>query len=227
MTNAKILSSIEEIMHYLDMVKISYSCTPKRKDLLPGKYSEEYFQICHKGDYVQKYSIALKNSDYDIILEDNSFFQFTTMQPTDIHYSFFHKIERILSYEEFEERYLTEENIDSIAQEYEMYISTDKNPTYFCPIRYDVAEREYKEGMHAYAHLHIGAETQIRIPMDKVIKPLEFVDFVVKHTYKEKWDDAFIHNDKFRTLVKKIKKQSNKVVSKYFTDDEKLQLYIT
>ncbi len=77
------------------------------------------------------------------------------------------------------------------------------------------------------AHLHIGAETQIRIPMDKVIKPLEFVDFVVKHTYKEKWDDAFIHNDKFRTLVKKIKKQSNKVVSKYFTDDEKLQLYIT
>lgn len=227
MTKAKILVSIEDIPSYLDMVGITYHCTAKRKNLLLGKYSEEYFQTSHKNDYKQKFFVASKNSDYDIILEDGSFFQFTSTSAVDIHYSFFHRIEQVLSYNEFIDKYLTEENIDSINQEYEMYLSTDKSLTYPCPIRYDVAEREYTEELHAYAHLHIGVDTEIRIPIDKIIKPLEFVDFVVKYTYKEKWDAAFINNSKFRELIKNFKKQSETLGTTNFTDDEKLQLYIT
>ena len=212
MTNAKILVSIEDVLKYLDMVGISYTCTVKRKNLKPGKYSEAYFQACHNGNYKKKFLTALQNSDYDIILEDDSFFQFTSESSKDIHYSFFHRIEQTLSYNEFEKKYLTEYNIDTIAQEYEMYLTTDKIETYPCPIRYDVAEREYKEGTHAYAHIHIGAETEIRIPIDKIIKPLVFVDFVIKHTYKQKWDMSYINNEKFRQFVKKIKNST-----KFFT----------
>lgn len=227
MTSAKILTSIEKVLEYLDMVKISYDCTLKRKNLLPGKYSEEYFQTCHSGDYNKKFLVASKNLDYDIILEDGSFFQFTSTSSTDIHYSFLHKIEKALSYNEFIEKYLTEENIDSIAQEYEMYLSTDKKSTYPCPIRYDVARHEYKEGLHACAHLHIGVDSEIRIPFDKIIRPLAFVDFVIKHTYKEKWDKAFITNEKFKNLINNLKNQSEKIEETDFTTNEKLQLYIT
>lgn len=227
MTRAKILVSIEEVLKYLDTVGISYDCTIKRKDLSPGKYSEAYFRACHNGDYKSKFLAALNNSDYDIILEDGSFFQFTSKSSKDIHYSFFHKIERVLSYNEFEEKYLTEENIDTIAQEYEMYLSTDKPSTYPCPIRYDVADSEYKVGSHAYAHLHIGVETEIRIPVDKIIKPLGFVDFVIKHIYKQQWDAAYINNETFRELVNKIKNQSELLKNSAFTSEEKYQLYIT
>ena len=78
MTSAKILVSIEYVLDYLDMVSISYACTVKRKNLKPGKYSEAYFQACHTGDYKAKFLTVLHNSDYDIILEDGSFFQFTS-----------------------------------------------------------------------------------------------------------------------------------------------------
>ena len=227
MTSAKILVSIEDVLNYLDVVGISYTCTVKRKNLKPGKYSEAYFQACHTGDYKAKFLTALHNSDYDIILEDDSFFQFTSESPKDIHYSFFHRIEQTLSYSEFEEKYLTEDNIDTIAQEYEMYLTTDKPQTYPCPIRYDVADREYKEGLHAYEDIHIGVETEVRISMDKIIKPLGFVDFVIKHMYKQKWDQAYINNEKFRTLVKKIKNQAKQLKDCNFTSDEKHQLYIT
>ena len=44
---------------------------------------------------------------------------------------------------------------------------------------------------HAYAHLHIGTGNDIRIPVDKVLSPLHFVDFVIKHMYKTKRDDAY------------------------------------
>lgn len=74
MTSAKILVSIEDVLNYLDVVGISYTCTVKRKNLKPGKYSEAYFQACHTGDYKAKFLTALHNSDYDIILEDGSFF---------------------------------------------------------------------------------------------------------------------------------------------------------
>ena len=88
-------------------------------------------------------------------------------------------------------------------------------------------QREYKEGTHAYAHIHIGAETEIRIPIDKIIKPLVFVDFVIKHTYKQKWDMSYINNEKFRQFVKKIKNQTEQLKECYFSSDEKCQIYLT
>ena len=227
MTKAKILTSIEKISEYLDLVGINYNYTPKRKVLEPSKYSAEYFQVCHNGNYEAKYLIASKNSDFDIQLEDSSFFQFTYSSSTSIHYSFVHRIELVMSYQDFVDKYLTEENIDSIAQEYEMYLSTDKRKAYPCPIRYDVAKSEYKESLHAYAHLHIGIETDIRIPIDKILTPLEFVDFVIKHIYKEKWDNAYIHKEKFRKLVESLKKQSIDIDINNFSEKEKLQLFIT
>lgn len=227
MNKAKIYASIQDAIKYLDMVDISYSLTTKIKDLNPRKYSEEYFQACHKNDYLEKFNIALRNSDYDIILEDGSFFQFTATSDEDIHYSFFHKIEQTLTHEEFLNKYLTEDNYDSIEQEYEMYLSTDKTRINSCPIRFDVAEKEYKEGLHAFAHLHIGVGTEIRIPFDKIIKPAFFVDFVIKHIYKSKWDKAYLKKRKFIEKVNSLKGESEKLTEESFSDGEKLQLYIT
>lgn len=79
---------------------------------------------------------------------------------------------------------------------------------------------------HAYAHLHIGVETDIRIPVDKVLSPLHFVDFIIKHMYKAKWDDAYSHNERFKELVNCLKLQAENVKDNYFTQAEHNLLYI-
>lgn len=226
MNNAKILTSIEDIFKYLKMASISFIKTYKCKDLSPKKYSDKYYQTFHDGNYRQTFVIAAENNDYDICLEDGSFFQFTATNDKDIHYSFFHKIEKIMSYEEYEAAYLTEENIDMIETEYEMYLSTDKELIKSCPIRYDVSESEYSEGTHAFAHLHIGIDTDIRIPVSKIFSPIIFVDFVIKHMYKEQWDKAYLFNPKFKTIVTKLKQESEIISKEFFTDEEKKLIFI-
>ena len=226
MIAAKILTSIEEVLKYLDAVAISYNTTYKRKNFQPQKYSDAYYQTFHDEDYKKTFIVASENRDFDIMLEDGSLFQFTSRNENDIHYSFLHRIEKNMSFEEFYDTYATEDNIDTIEQDYEYYLAGDKEALYTCPIRYDVAETEYAEMYHAYAHLHIGIETDIRIPVDKVLSPMHFVDFVIKHMYKTKWDDAYAHNERFKELVNCLKSQAENVTDNYFTQAEHNLLYI-
>ncbi len=226
MKAAKILTSIEEVLKYLDAVEISYNATYKRKNLQPKKYSDEYYQTFHDGDYKKTFIVASKNRDFDIMLEDGSLFQFTSCNENDIHYSFLHRIEKNMSFDEFYDEYATDENIDTIEQDYEYYLSGDKERLYTCPIRFDVAETEYKEMYHAYAHLHIGMDTDIRIPVDKVLSPMHFVDFVIKHIYKAMWDNAYAHNDKFKELVNCMKSQAEEIQEDKFSNIERSLLYI-
>ena len=226
MKAAKILTSIEEVLKYLDAVEISYDTTYKRKSLQPQKYSDAYYQTFHDGDYTKSFIVASENRDFDIMLEDGSLFQFTSRNENDIHYSFLHRIENNLSFDEFYDIYATDENIDTIEQDYEYYLAGDKEKLYTCPIRYDVAESEYKEIYHAYAHLHIGIDTDIRIPVDKVLSPMHFVDFVIKHMYKTRWDNAYAHNEKFKELVDCLKTQAENIDDAHFTQEEKNLLYI-
>ena len=226
MKAAKILTSIEEELKYLDAVAISYNTTYKRKNLQPQKYSDAYYQTFHDEDYKKTFIVASEIRDFDIMLEDGSLFQFTARNENDIHYSFLHRIEKNMSFDEFFNKYATDENIDTIGQDYEYYLAGDKEALYTCPIRYDVAETEYAEMYHAYAHLHIGIETDIRIPVDKVLSPMHFVDFVIKHMYKTKWDDAYAHNERFKELVNCLKSQAENVTDNYFTQAEHNLLYI-
>ena len=50
MKTAKILTSIEEVLKYLDMAEILYKITHKRKELQPRKYSDTYYQTFHDGN---------------------------------------------------------------------------------------------------------------------------------------------------------------------------------
>lgn len=226
MKTAKILTSIEEVLKYLDMAAISYEATHKRKELQPRKYSDTYYQTFHDGNYEKTFIVASENRDFDVMLEDGSLFQFTARNENDIHYSFLHRIEKNMSFDEFFNKYATDENIDTIGQDYEYYLAGDKERIYSCPIRYDVAKSEYSEMHHAYAHLHIGIENDIRIPVDKVISPIHFVDFVIKHMYKTKWDNAYSKNTKFQELVDSLKSQAEKITEEYFSQTEQNLLHI-
>ena len=160
-------------------------------------------------------------------MKDGSFFQFTARSETDIHYSFFPCIEQTLSFDQYFEEYATEDNVDYLEQEYEMYLSTDRERNFPCPIRYDLAVSEYTEVLHPCAHIHVGINTDIRIACDKVLKPEAFVDWVIKNMYKNEWDTLYQSDDRIKQYILKLKDQSECLSSDKFTSNEKKVLHIT
>lgn len=227
MTSAQLLSSIEIACKYLKKLELFCDSTHKVKRLSPSKYSDEYYQTFHDNDYNKTFVIASQNRDYDILLKDGSFFQFTARNSTDIHYSFFPCIEQTLSFEQYFDEFATEDNIDYLEQEYEMYLSTDREQTFPCPIRYDYATSEYTEVLHPCAHIHIGINTDIRLACNKVLKPEVFVDWVIKNMYKQEWDALYQSDERIRRYVCKLKDQSESLSADMFSDTEKKLLHIT
>lgn len=227
MTAAQLLSSIEFSCRYLKKLQLFCDSTHKIKELSPSKYSDEYYQTFHDNDYNKTFVIASQNRDYDILLKDGSFFQFTARSETDIHYSFFPCIEETLSFDQYFEEYATEDNVDNLEQEYEMYLSTDRERNFPCPIRYDLAVSEYTEVLHPYAHIHVGINTDIRIACDKVLKPEAFVDWVIKNMYKNEWDTLYQSDDRIKQYVLKLKEQGERLSSDKFTSNERKVIHIT
>ena len=225
MKPCKLLTSIKETINYLDMLNIM-SDTNHINQLSPKKYSDKYYQTFHEGDYYKTFVVASENRDYDIRLQDGSLFQFTSTSEYEINYSFMHRIEDIISFKEFSEKY-PYDNDELIERNYEYYLVSNKTKLYSCPIRYDVSKSEYKEVYHSYAHMHFGINTDIRIPVNKIISPLHFVDFIIKNMYKTEWNRVFNSNEKFKRIVNSLKSQSKEIQDKFFSDEEKKLLYIT
>ena len=55
-------------------------------------------------------------------------------------------------------------------------------------IRYDYSITKEKSFYHAYSHLHIGLKNEIRIPLNKVLFPSDFVLLVMYLYYKNEFE---------------------------------------
>ena len=55
---------------------------------------------------------------------------------------------------------------------------------------------------------------------------VSFVDFVVKNTYKQEWDRAYLYNENFKEMVEILKNQSEMISKDWFTDDERKLIFI-
>lgn len=231
MTEAQILTSLNEVKEYLNLLEIDFHFSPKAHNITPNKYSDKYFQAVDTGNYELIYYSALENNDYDILLsDDSSFFQFSATKIggniNSLRFAYYPPFKDTMSLDDFLNLYLNDSNEDTILNEYELYLQTNDKINYICPIRFDFSEPEYSEGTHAIAHLHIGFNTHIRIPISIILKPIVFVDFIIKHTFKPIWDSAYLTNNKFSKIVEQIKNSCENIELKYFTDREKKQLFI-
>lgn len=112
-------------------------------------------------------------------------------------------------------------------EEYDQFRSEQKpipNPVYF---RYDVdpVSRKNNENIHAYAHLHVGLNNNIRIPVGLELTPFSFVIFILRHVYYDNWvriiRDKLITDDDL-----KYKSKCNELPLTLWTEVEKQSLYI-
>lgn len=183
------------------------------------------------SSHLQIYNEVMSTFSYDILLVDDSIFQFHK-DGADYRFCFIQNPRVKLSWEDFLQNLNVEED-DLSPAEFTMYRTCyDNNEDdsfitvdYPVFIRYDVSAVEYREGCHPYAHIHIGLHNEIRIPVSKVLTPEMFAAFVVKMVYYQLWKDK-----KDKTYIvefySSVKKGSEAVGLDFFSEIDKQDLYM-
>lgn len=231
MNESKIFTSLEDCIKYFKSLNISVEINKNIKQLTINKFSNDYNNVLlyNKDDYYKLYTTAMENEDYDFhITKDNSFFQFYSEKVKNkvvsIHYVFYSCPKDVSLLDDI----MSEEDNDAgnKGMYYNLIDSVDfkKNVLYF---RFDYEKDLYKKIIHPIAHLHIGFDNEIRIPLDKILTPEAFVDFVMKYAYKELWQEAVKKNTDFAERIKILSSQCEELAKQFFTVEEREILHIT
>ncbi len=200
-----------------------------------GKYSNEIKDI--KGDnHISLYRAAIENLDFEILLIDNSIFQFSNIN--DIRYAFIQNPNKFVSKEEFIAEIFVDEINTMTAEElkisyelieeseYEQYLNEQGfniSSNYF---RYDVTQMGYKPLLHSYSHLHIGMNENLRIPTSIILTPLKFVLFCIKNTYYDVWKCAIDKMPGFMQKISNSKTDCKPLNRDFWQTSEKYELYL-
>ena len=234
MTVNGILTALEDFKKLLIEVELLKSENSTRvRSVENKKFSQEFLQIMYSNDYEKIYMTAMNNSDYDFLLEDDSFFQISAMKISSkkfdfkLRYAYYPNPFQYKSYKDFleENGFSYEEHGDAFIYEYEQHISEAKLKNFFTPIRYDYDVSEYEPRTHAVSHLHIGLEQNMRIPISRVLTPQEFAILIIRNLYFEKWK-LILDNENYLKILKKTKNTKNLICDELFGDLEKKYLYL-
>lgn len=205
----------------------------KYRDFSMSKYSREFIEASQTDDYNKIYQTARKNFDFDILLDDQSIFQFSYKENIEeqivkIRYAYYEPPIDVISYSEFLENLGLDIKIcgDIFTEEYEQYKSESKLKMSVTPIRYDYDMELFKELEHPVSHIHIGHQNEIRLPVSVIMSPKAFVAFVIRQVYRGKWVSC-ISNEFFYEIYKNCKNACTILDQMYFTEKEKRDFYIT
>ena len=228
------LVSLDEIKSLLTEVNLLKTENNRRKRSVGNdKFSYEFLNVIFDTDYELIYKTAMKHSDYDFLLEDDSFFQFSAkkgnknLKDGKLRYAYYPNPREYATYLEFlsENNLKYEECGECFLEEYTQYISEAKLKNAITPIRYDYDYSQYDSDSHPISHLHIGLEQSIRIPLARVLTPQEFTILVLRNVYFEQWTKN-LNSKKYISILKKSKKSSNMLEDKYFNSSEKRHLFL-
>ncbi len=199
-----------------------------------NKFSQEFLSVMFSNDYEKIYKTAMKNLDYDYLLTDDSFFQFSAQNGNvgisdgKLRYAYFPNPRKYETYLEFLDDYgfNYEECGNELIEEYEQYVSEAKLKTIVTPIRYDYDFSEFSPIIHPISHIHIGAEQHFRLPLSSMITPQEFTIFVIKNLYNEHWIKV-LESKKYLDIFEKSKNKSNLLGEEFFNIIDKKHLYLS
>lgn len=208
-----------------------------------GIYSQRFLSVMHSDNYAAVFDTAAGEGDYEIMITDGSFFQFS-MRKDVVSMSFFPRPSKYVSYKDYVYEIFKDEIIDlnekelvefekeilsdgSMEFEYEQYLielGSLKNVT---PVRFDYDLQNYSQIYHPLCHLHFGVDNDIRIAIDKHPTPLIFSLFILKNFFSETF---FVKTKKGRVINPDIyfpnKEACNKVPDDKFENENSL-IYFT
>lgn len=182
--------------------------------------------------YREVYDAAIKNQDFNIMLHDHSFFQFSEINPhRSIRLAYYPNPYQFIEFKNLKREALEMVASDSITQdEYEQLLAESHFTCDIPLIRYDLSLDQYCQMYHPAAHFHIGFQAENRWPAKRVLTPFVFTLKILKHYYSDIWKQKGDPNneginmldDKYRKAVRLCGYLSEE----YFKDYEADRLFI-
>ena len=182
--------------------------------------NEKFMKISFNPNarYEEIYLTGLEQQNYNLILNDFSYFQFNFKEKENQGKGYNRPYARYAFYPNpFEQK---EEGLEEIFkwykeneisfEEYSQALSESKPLFKNVPIRYDLSYRQYKQLYHPTAHFHFSLAENSRISTDKVFSPLSFTMMIINMYYLDAWTE---YNEKKGTefiLEKCLKRELDK-----------------
>lgn len=226
--------SLKETVKLLKILNLYKDKGPK--DV--GDYSSAFLKACRTNKHVHIYNTIRENLDYEIVLKDDSFFQFC-INDNYLRMSFienpcfsYSKQDYLkLIFPEIEEEEITDELINELINEneYEQFLNEQEINSNLLYFRYDFDIKGYKPLLHSCAHIHMNLRESLRIPTSKIVTPLQFVCFCIKQAYNDVWNiyhQNHLENNVIVEELKRIKDQNTDIDNGYWQDIEKHELYL-
>ena len=194
-----------------------------------SKYSKEFISLSRQNEYFSMYKCAIENDDYDFLLIDNSFIQFSYDYSEDkkcevIRMAYYPSVDEY-TYASFLSEEL-DEDINICGAEYfelfQQFIS-EQNPVKKTVLRYDYDKSLYVKSVHSAAHLHFGDEENIRIPINAQLKPSAFIKFVLEYFYFNNWKKMINNKDEDIWITSH---DTDFLDAKVFVEEDRLLPYI-
>lgn len=192
------------------------------------------------SDYSKYVNDLQTKGEYDILLQDDSMFQFEKGKKEIIEnkrkikydyyrYCFIQSPTRRMSFQEYCQGF--EESEISTNEEYfrEMYEHDNDmvNNNFPFYLRYDVDYKGYKANCHSYAHLHIGFQEGYRMPVSIILTPKAFVCMTLKLAYSDAWRDEIVtHSDIKERIYSALKSQCLNEKNPYWLVEETKDIFL-
>lgn len=226
--------SIGESVKFLKEINLFKGVGPKQGN----EYSSVFKKASQSNKHIEIYNAIRNNLDYEIVLFDDSFFQFSHNQDY-LRFSFIQnpnfsntKYDYLkILFPELDLYELNDDEINSFINEneYEQFLNEQELNLNLVYIRYDFDDNGYKPLLHSCSHIHIGLNESLRIPSSIVLTPLEFVLFSIKQCYYAEWK---LYQESFNFTDFVTKRNDSKKICPIITDpniwstDEHNELYI-
>lgn len=226
MNRGKFATSVNECIELLklfDMLKDDRSGNI-------SNFSKDYMQASRSGDYFKIYDSVIKNLDYTFLLKDESYLQFH-INGESIGYIFMQNPRRHPDIDTFKKDFygdneIPEDELVQFHESYEQYLDEQSLNNDAVYMRLDNDKKNYTEFLHSLAHLHININSNIRIPLDKILTPLAFCCFVIKHVYYDNWKNI-TSKKSFSIYTSKLKESLFDHPKEFWKENDQLNLHLT
>ncbi|MBX7534512.1 DUF2290 domain-containing protein [Qipengyuania sp. GH1] len=185
--------------------------------------------------YEELYLLGLRDVQYNMILNDFSFFQFS--QDSENEYRFAYYPNPYLGSDEAAVSSIKElhEYVSEGVLDYEDYLRSisEVSVTRYPPmIRYEFSASQYDSEWHPASHLHIGIFADWRWGIAKFLNPKLFTLTVLRHLYPNAWRECqgIPSGDRRVTLDEElttVKGQCGAVPLDFYSNNERNRLHFT
>jgi hypothetical protein len=165
---------------------------------------------------------------FDVRLTDLSLIQFR--HAPSLSYAYYECPYAIDSYEKFVLKEMNfeierEDIDDSWWEEFEEYATTQPLKDAVTPIRYDYDPTRYNENRHPASHFHFGYNSEIRLGAKRILKPISFACFVMRHCYQDSWE-RLVCRTPVHDACKFIRTSLDKIDDDHYRDRDQHEMYL-